>query len=366
MAILNKILWATMLLLTSSVTLANNLEKNTSVFIDAGGEFGQALLVKHGGACYAIVPTHVVADGSFVTVSGRGLNAPIGDVLSASNMGYDLSVAPIDGEISISCGPLLDSIDRNVDDRLKGSQTAQINMINPDGTVSRIPVVITDQTITILRVKPLNLEDTLMKGMSGSYVTVNNKPLGLLLSVDSASGEGAVIRIDRILETVQPYFSAVAPRMNMVASKGDNLGSQQNLAEKITKWTVKPIDERHRAINLLANEDDIAPWKARKNSSKIQLIIQLKGNKPQVINKVILSGLGLENDKSLARQIEILIDPIGDNRWKSVQAVTVPQNGGIVTASFSDRRAKKVMLYIYNNWGDRQDIGLGRVHISGY
>lgn len=362
MIILSKVSSAVILLLSMTATFANNTEKNTSVFVDAGGEVGQALLVSHGGACYGIVPTHVVADGAFITVIGKGLNPPIGDALDATDLGYDLSVISIEGEITLHCGPVLDTIDRSIEERLRNSPTVLINMVNPDGSISRIPAAITDQGYKFLRLQPLSSNDTFMKGMSGSYVTVGNKPLGILLSVDSETGEGKVIRIDRALETINPYFKSMGSS-NQVVNQAEDI-SQGNIDAKVVKWTVRPIDEAHRAVNLLSKSETDLPWIAQRNNKRVQIIIELKGTQPQEISQITLSGKGLENDKLLARQVEILVDASGKGRWKSIKAITVPQNGGVVTASFSPRPAKTIMLQIYDNWGDREKIGLGKVYIS--
>ncbi len=344
---------------------ASNDTSTTSVFVDAGGEIGQALLVQHSNACYAIVPTHVVSNSAFITISGTGINPAFGDALLPTDLGYDLSVMPIEGEISLNCGPLLSTIDRNLKSRLQKQAVSLINIVNPDGSVSRIRSIITDQTFTKLIVKPLSTNEALMKGMSGSYVTsVDNKPLGILLSVDASTGEGSVIRIDRALETINPYFQSIGkPAENL--RPATELVATNNLAETVSKWTLHAIDKQHRAHNLLATEESIAPWIAKKNGSKIQLVFNLRNNQSQAISQITFSNKGLEGNKSLARQIEILIDSTGNGHWKSIKAITMPKNGSTITASFSPKLAKKVMLQIYDNWGDRHSIALGRVHISG-
>lgn len=348
----------TLLLGYGSQTLAQ--DQNHSVYVDAGAEVGQALLVKSSGACYAIVPTHVVADGSFITVAGKGINPPIGDGGNSTDLGRDISVMPVDGEISLHCGPLFNTIDGNIQARLKEHSRALINIVNPDGTLSRMPVIITDQSLTELKVTPQSKDSAFMKGMSGSYVTISDKPLGILLSVNAETGEGNIIRMDRVLETISPYFSNNTTLTTPIV----DASSQERIAAKVVKWTAHPIDEHHRAANLLSSSDTKKPWLAKKTNKQEKIVIELTEKTDQKVNFISLSGRGLENNKSLARQVELLIDATGNGRWKSIKAVTVPQDGSTVTAQFPARQAKKIMLKLYDNWGDNTLIGLGSVYIA--
>lgn len=349
-----------LLLFISSFSIAST--KNISVFVDAGGEAGQGLLVSHAGTCQAIVPTHVVKKSSFISAFGRGNKPAIGDALGITSFGYDLSVMQIDGELATECGPLFDSISRNVDSLINEDQRAQSNTVNPDGTVSRIPLTILDQSLTYVVVTPTYASDKLMKGMSGSLITVKGKPLGLLLSVDHISGAGKVIRIDRVLETISPYFHK-SPTATKVAKKTFE-STDKRIDGNIVEWSVPAVDGQHRAQNLLADNDELPPWLGNINKFPVSLVLSIS-NSSQELDKIILSGKGLEENTALARQVEVLIDQSGTGRWRSLKAVTMPKEGGNTAVNLDRRKAHQIMLRIHNNWGNSQNIGLGRVYIVG-
>lgn len=342
-------------------------EQNISVFVDAGEEIGQALLVKHAGACQAIVPTHVVEKSSFISLFGRGNRPPLGDALGVANFGYDLSVMQIDGELALECGPLFDGISRNVESLLNEDPRAQVNTVNPDGTVSRFPLTIMDQSLTYIFVAPTYTEYKLMKGMSGSLVTVSGKPLGMLLSVNGESGIGKVIRIDRLLETVTPYF-----RSDKVVSAGALVKSEQqellgdNLISAIDQWSAPAVSGEYRAQNLLVtNNEQVGPWIAKIQRMPESIIFSLGENSHKPLDTLVISGAGLEGDKRLAKQVEIMIDSVGNNRWRSLQVITLSNAGEGVRVPLVGRKAKKIMLRIHNNWGNVSEVALGRVFIAG-
>lgn len=339
--------------------------QNISVYVDAIEEVGQAMLVKHAGACQAIVPTHVVKDSAFISVYGRGNNPPLADAAGITSFGYDLSVMAIEGELANYCGPLFDGISRNIDQLLNEDLRAQANTVNPDGTVSRTPLTILDQSLTYLSVSPTYSEQKLMKGMSGSLVTSRGKPLGLLLSVNAETGVGKVIRMDRVLETISPYFrgpgtKAFSPQATATAS----VPTGNNQISKIAKWSAPAIDGQHRAQNLLATDSETPPWIASIKRMPETLVFSLGENSSAALQSLSISGQGLAGDKRLARQVEIMIDAVGNDRWRSLKVVTLSSKGAITNIPLAGRKAQKIMLRIHNNWGDVSEVGLGRVYIA--
>lgn len=340
--------------------------QNVSVFVDAGEEIGQAMLVMHAGACQAIVPTHVVEQSSFISVFGRGNHPPLGDALGITSFGYDLSVMQIDGELALECGLLFDGISRNVDALLNEDPRAQVNTVNPDGTVSRIPLTIMDQSLTYISVAPTYTEYKLMKGMSGSLVTVNGKPLGMLLSVNGESGVGKVIRIDRLLETVTPYFRSGIKQNTSSLDSNESITDGKNLLAKVVKWSAPAISGEYRAQNLLDTNGTVPiPWIAEVQRMPESIIFSLDDNSDKPLASLIISGEGLSGDKRLARQIEIMIDQAGNGRWRSLEVISLPLSGAAVQVPLAGRKMKKVMLRIHNNWGDSSEIGLGQVKVAG-
>ena len=341
---------------------------NISVFVDAGAEIGQAMLVDHSGACHAIVPTHVVKDSAFISAFGRGNQPAIGDALGVVSFGYDLSVMQIEGELANQCGPIFDSVSRNVDALLSADQRAQANTVNPDGTVTRIPLTIVDQSITYLRVAPTYSQDRLMKGMSGSLITVRGKPLGMLQSVEMETGVGKVIRIDRMMETVSPFFRAGGAMMSISESGAQGTESEDlgdNLALEIESWSAPAIDGEHRAQNLLSRDGEAGPWIGKDSRFPAQIVFSMGENRDTPIKTIRISGKGLEGNRALVRQIEVLIDPSGTGRWRSIKAVTLPAGGGSTKVPMAGRKAERIMIRLHNNYGDTSHIGLGRVSVEG-
>lgn len=204
-----KVLASTMLLaglLTHQVKAEFN--RPAQAFINAG-ELGQALLLGRRGECYAITPAHVIGDSKFSTLlGGAGKLKGEGDLVQT--FGYDLSLLHVSGNLANQCGGSPDKT-MALDELLSTYTNATISTILDDGSISRLNVTINDVGLIYLRVRIVNEIDEICKGFSGSLLLINNNPVGIILSVESKTGEARVLRYDRAIETIRPFFDASTP-----------------------------------------------------------------------------------------------------------------------------------------------------------
>jgi hypothetical protein len=311
------------------------------------------------------VPTHVIGEEGFVSLIGRGTEKPMADASAPLAFGYDISVMAIEGELATHCGKPYETISRNIKALLSSDMRAQVNTVNPDGTVSRIPLTIVDQSLTHLHVKPSYETEHLVKGMSGSMITVKGQPLGLLLAVESKSGVGKAIRIDRALETVSPFFRSPSSAKAIVKQDPMPVHNQssKNLLTQAIKWTAMPLDGDHRAQNLLSTDPTAGPWIAKTSRFPVQLIFSVDSTSSSNGYTLIASGSKVFDSKILAKRIEVLIDPTGSHRWRSIGILTIPKNGQAKIA-IPPLRIRKLMLNVYDNWGGPGKVAIGRVFLA--
>ena len=194
------------LLCLTNLILTANAEEINQVYVE-GSDIGQGFTVKRLNQCYYITPLHVVENEPFLTLKGSDKLRSFGDGEPLQDFGYDLSVGLVIGAMAKYCG--LDynalSVDQTDIDRAK---TVVVTTVNSNGLISRMPAVIEETSLTYLSAKSLSDDNTFYKGMSGSLVYSEKQLIGMLQSVDSSTGFGRVLRLDRLIETVKPLFSS--------------------------------------------------------------------------------------------------------------------------------------------------------------
>ena len=134
-----------------------------------------------------------------------------------------------------------------LDTLLKNASLLTVSTINVDGSKSVTPVTLVDQNIINLKVKPQSEQLPLYKGLSGSVVFLQEIPVGILQLVNAETGEGTVIRFDRAMEVIAPFFTSTFSQVKSV----DESNNIETIQFNITNWSHKPIDTEHRvsAIN---------------------------------------------------------------------------------------------------------------------
>ena len=185
---------------------ANTLQQ---AFVGSG-ENGQAILLNSHDQCFAVLPKHVIGNNVSANFIGSTPVSIKGQGELSQVFGYDLAVMQVDGALTNNCGDdFMDFIDYSIDAELKANPTAVVSSIYEDGSIKRSAVVITDIGLIYFRISSLQKDFTFQQGMSGSLVQAGNKNVGTLMSVDADSGEGIVLRLDRTLETLTPFFDSL-------------------------------------------------------------------------------------------------------------------------------------------------------------
>jgi hypothetical protein len=119
--------------------------------------------------------------------------------------------------------------------------------------LSVLRVTVTDVDLLYLRVRPNGPSDQIFKGLSGSPVLVGNRPIGLLMSVDSETGEGTSLRFDRAVETLRPFFGLSGKRdsgPSPTPSEAQPLDTGGVVEIEVLSWSPRTPDAGSRAANL--------------------------------------------------------------------------------------------------------------------
>lgn len=330
-------------------------------FVQAA-EHGQALLLGRLGECYAVTPAHVIGDSFFATLVAGEAGAPQGDADHLQTFGYDVALLRATGQVARYCGGELTRAP-SIDSLLSDTAIANVASVNSDGSISRRQVTLIDVDLLYLRVRPRTPDDQLYKGLSGSLVLAGDSPIGILMSVNPETGEGRVLRYDRTIETLRPFFGLnAAVRGRDTDTEPAAASPSGSVLGEVISWSTPSLGANYRAAHLVDGRMD-TQWYSRAGGFPQEIVISLPGEKAHTLSEVRLIGAGVEPKERLPRDFELLISATEQGGWMPVGSGTYFMRDADKSMRFAPVRARRVMLRIYSHWGDTQAVGLSGIDI---
>ncbi len=344
-----------------SLPLTSYSASLTQVHVDAG-EVGQGFLLKRLNNCYLVTPEHVLGDEFFANVITGTSKRALGEAEKLQVFGYDLSISLVTGAAQKECNTPINSF-QPIDDLLKNATSASVSSINADGSKSLTPVSLIDAGLIYLRIKPAS-DMPLYKGQSGSVVFHRNTPIGILQSVDSNTGEGIVIRIDRTIETIRPFFSSTfttssAPLKQQAPT---STSSNQTINYSVTEWSHAPIDSSNRVAHLFDKKTETT-WSVKPSGKIISLLLGFD-NEMKVITGLKFSAL-LNDKSSMPKDIQILSTrrAKGSRGWTTIYSGTWINNQAQFNAVFAPVKAKRLKVIFNSNWGSADNLTVSELSV---
>ncbi|GAB3000630.1 hypothetical protein [Psychrosphaera aestuarii] len=347
------------IILLISFNFSAYADNPSQVYIE-GDEIGQGFSVKRLNLCYFIAPLHVINDSYFLTVKGSDNLRSLGEGQPLQPFGYDLSVGHISGSLANHCGIEINrlSVDQSDIDKAK---TIVVSTVNSDGLVSRTPAVVQETGLVYLSIKPLSSDKSFFKGMSGSLVYSQGAPIGMLQSVDSASGFGKVLRMDRLLETVSPFFTSSGnqkpePESNLqikdTASKSDQLNYE------ISHWSSPPTNS-HQSIKRVSDGSIETYYETNLNGRAAEIDLSLLGFK-----NIDYLTISLPENSGI-KDIEILTSKkkSGKRGWISSASGTILPKDNQFRVTLHNVKAQRIKLKMYSSWNNEGLIRISEINI---
>lgn len=185
-------------------------ERTVFVSIEGGGGVG-ILRPRPGGECSVLVPRHVVADtmGGRIQLWGPQLQAEA--ELETERFSTDLSVLRITSPLAGAACPRWPgtggvnlALRRAAAGRVPAALAGWQSQAGPSVW---IPVTIEDLDVTQFLVR-LGSGGRLQKGMSGSLIYADGRPVGIVVDVgeDAAGDFGTALRLDYVERHLEPLF----------------------------------------------------------------------------------------------------------------------------------------------------------------
>ncbi|MDE3271392.1 hypothetical protein [Pseudoalteromonas sp. G4] len=344
-----------------STTFLSNASTLTQVHVDAG-EIGQGFLVSRLNNCYLITPKHVLGEDFFATILTGTSKRSLGEAEKVQTFGYDLSISLVSGAAATECNTDINSF-KPINNVLKNTTNVSISTINSDGSKSFIPASLIDLDLINFKVKS-NAGEPLYKGLSGSTIFSQGTPIGILQSVDSQSGEGKALRMDRAIETINPFFtsSSFSGLSSQEKGKIDKVNNLNKIEYKITEWSHSAIGSDFR-INHINDNNLSSQWVVNPNNNAIELTLDFNGEL-KVINSVSFNG-NITDKSSMPKNIQILSTrrASGKRGWASIFSGTWINNDEQFEAKLSPVKAKRIKIIFASNWGNKERLTLSEISV---
>lgn len=308
-------------------------------------EIGQAWLLRYGERCLAVTPEHVLTEAGRPGLRGEG-GKERGELDTVTGLGADRAFGTVAGGLATRCGPPVATISRNVTHLLKGGAIGALRSLNGDGTVARLAVVVVDDDGEgMLRVLPTGDGARIRKGQSGSLLLIGDVPVGMLLSVNTRSGVGNVVRVDALVSALEAHLRSepVAP-LSGATGPGTRPAAGPEGSWAIARWSVDPVSSASSARNLLL-PDPGQLWHARVPSWPVELELHRSaGTGPLAGFDVVAAPSELADARP--RRVEIVVTPsAASSRWRPLGVFALDYGvEGTARLRFAPTRAGAVRL----------------------
>lgn len=319
---------------------------------------GAGLLVRQGGNCYVILPTHLHGrrrDG--VRLGSERATGPIGTakIVHVVPGDVDISLGLVRGGMAQDCGRPWKDMPRRLDDRLVPG--AQVVMQRPRQRVMEgRRLLIESFGFREMRLVP-RADDTgdLFGGTSGAVVFLGDEPIGMVLQAEGA-GAALALRMDEIVAQLSRFLGghSVAP----VTPPRDD-GTAGERVEAVS-WSAHPIDGAADPTGMLAGE---GPWIFALEDEPVRLVVRLA--ETDRLSRIRLYS-NEDDQASTPRRITVKSQTSDDPTRSRSSDLPAPEMtpDGQFDLRVGERFAKLVTITIHSSWGGGSPVRLDGLRID--
>lgn len=345
-----------------SGTLSAASNDLTQVYVDAG-EVGQGFLISRLNNCYLVTPEHVLGNEFYANVITGTKSREMGEAERVQTFGYDLTLSAITGAAKNECNTSINSFGP-LDMLLKSSTALTVSSVNTNGSKSLTPVNMIDLGLVYLTILS-STDFPLYKGLSGSVVYSGDEPVGILQSIDAESGNGKVLRLDRAIETIRPFFAIG------FAADSTNKSPKENAAEKsaftheiayeFTEWNHQPLSANERLSNL-HDGDKESVWAVKPEQNSIEITLSFE--KITLISGAVFQAPN-STSQSQPKDFEIFSSrrKEGDRGWVSIYSGTWLNNNDELEINISPVKANRLKIVFRSNWGSADRLAFSELYL---
>ena len=326
---------------------------------------GAGLLMRQGGNCYVILPTHLHGRSmSGIRLGSDHAGAPIGTarIVYVAPDDADISFGVVRGGLEAACGVEWRSLPRRLDDRLTPGTELMLRRPRQQVFEGR-RLVVHSSGPELVRLVPAPGERTdLFGGTSGAVAFLGTTPVAMVLRADGAS-EALAIRIDAVVALVgqilegRPAERDPAPAMDTKdAPPGGAAALPPGDSLRAVSWSAHPVDGAVDPAAMLAGG---GPWIFPLGSEPVRLTLRL--TETDRLSRIRLRAA--ENTgAAVPREIGIVTDSSTDPDRPRPSSIPAPEMtpDGQFDLRVGERFAHTVTITIWSSWGGGSPGAAGR------
>lgn len=318
-------------------------------------DVGHALLFKHQGNCYAVLPSHVARQNRFTISGALSTGSGSGQVFVRDVEG-DIALAVVEGQISNACVEDFSALSGDITDILLEQPRTIIERLGISGKIhDRTDAIIIENTqhhITVRTTNNFALGDV-QQGSSGSILKANGWVLGLALQAPQTD-QAVFLRMDVISGWLSAVFSG-----NFQPAPASPDGPRQDGSKefRISGWQASNKTTGSSISSLergLLNDPYIVPWQRE----PISFEITLASDGPIPFKQLIMTSdtrISAQHTAPKSVHIEVDVGKAGSEFWRSLGARDMTATGKL-KFSTGGVFARRIRLTIQSVWQTDKDL----------
>lgn len=325
---------------------------------------GAGYLLRQGGNCYVILPTHVHGSSLDDVRVGTELS---GGAIGTARIVYiapndkDISVGVVRGGLARQCGQDWRMLPTNLRDQLVPG-TGLILQRPRQSVFEGRQLVVHSSGAEMIRVVPAEGERAdLFGGTSGAVVFADTTPVAMVLTADDA-GAALAMRMDAIAGLVGQFLRDGST--GVLEQRAENLRPGPDVSEgdplAAVSWTAHPIDGSVDPTGLIAGR---GPWIFPMDDTPVQLTLRLTET-DRMSRLRLFSQPG--TDHGVPRGLSITTDRSRDPDRPLQSPLPSPEMtpDGTLELAFGERFAHTLTITFHGVWGDATTIRLDSIVID--
>lgn len=305
-----------------------------------GDEEGHAMLVRHRGNCYAVMPDHVAAGDSMALISALPQTTGMAHVFHRVRE-MDVALAYVEGDLLALCDQSWGDLSRDLNPIFAASATGGLSRIQFNGQfIDRAEATIVDADDTHFEIVTSDqwANSEIMSGVSGAVFYVNGAPVGIALSAESTN-RARFLRLDRVFATLDAVLnkSGASHPVNLQIS-----GAEQGLGYRITSQVRLRNGSRTGLRDSLA-----AQW----DGAQIELVFTLSNNLPVPLKRIKMQTDATDETVTFPQKIKLELDVGGPEQpfWRELFAADMSPSG-VLEINTGQTVARRVRISIRSVW----------------
>lgn len=319
-----------------------------------GSQVGQGFIVERLGQCYFISPHHVVSDDPFLNLRGSDEFKSLGEGIPVQTFGYDLAVGYVSGALANRCETSFSQIQVS-SSSIENARKAVINTVNSDGLLSRTDVLVKEAGLVYLTVVPTDPNQDIYQGMSGGVVFTETEAIGMLQSFDQATGEGHVLRMDRLVETVSPLLAST--RVPVYQKTETSVPLAMTIPYTISSWNL-PTSSIEHPISFLNDNNGSTFYLAQLGNDVLEIELSLTG-----VSEIAVATLVFPEGHNV-RDVEILTSRRSSGRrgWMVAESGSLMPDERELNVDVR-RAAQRLKIRVTSSWEPADSVRISEVKL---